>query len=130
MIANPFQDVATPRPTGGAMAGVAEDALAIWTQMESGVVGLRINWSLASPTMSASSWERYEDVELVTTTGVMQIREAVDIEAQPNITFQGAGRYGVRVYGRRMKLQEGVGTREPSESYMLTVWPIETVAHR
>jgi hypothetical protein len=47
---------------------------------------------------------------------------STDEEVPPNLTFQGAGRYGLRVHGRARSRQ--ALSNRPGESYLLVVWPI------
>ncbi|WP_084963233.1 hypothetical protein [Thermoactinospora rubra] len=61
-----------------------------------------------------------EEIEFVTTTGIMQLA-GFHADAQPNLTFQGAGRYGLRVHGRRPRAAR---PNDPREGYLLVVWPI------
>ena len=89
----------------------------IRTDKRTGIVGVHVNWQPAAPRAAARGWERTEEVEFVTTTGVMRVAgDGLDL------TTQGVGRYGLRVHGRH---REGDRlSNRPSESYLLVVWPI------
>jgi hypothetical protein len=89
-----------------------------------GVVGVHVRWDSSGSRGPVSRWEEAEEIEFVTTTGIMQIKgmQARDGAPPPNLTYQGAGRYGLRVHGRA-RPGSGLSNR-PGESYLLVVWPI------
>ncbi|GAA3601350.1 hypothetical protein GCM10022419_101970 [Nonomuraea rosea] len=120
-IVNPYQDTAAVPPLPGGLVAAAPDSVAIRTVKRRGVVGVHVRWELAGPRSPMSGWEEVEEIEFVTTTGVMHFPGA-SAERRPNLTFQGAGRYGLRVHGRA-RPREPLGNR-PRESYLLVIWPI------
>ncbi|MFC4122135.1 hypothetical protein [Nonomuraea zeae] len=122
-IVNPYQDTAAAPSLPGGLVAAAPDSVAIRTLKRRGVVGVHVRWELAAPLSSASGWEEVEEIEFVTTTGVMHFAGvSTDDERRPNLTFQGAGRYRLRVHGRA-RPRERLGNR-PGESYLLAIWPI------
>ncbi|WP_433435024.1 hypothetical protein [Nonomuraea sp. CA-141351] len=122
-IVNPFQDVAVPPPLPDGLVAAAPDSLLIRTEKRMGLVDLHVTWRPAAPQAAVRRWEQNEEIEFVTTTGVMCIPGLTSGDgAEPNLTFQGAGRYGLRVHGRS---RDGDRlSNRPRESYLLVVWPI------
>ncbi|MFI7460692.1 hypothetical protein [Nonomuraea sp. NPDC049646] len=119
-IVNPFQDTAVPPPLPDGLVAAAPDSLLIRTDKRAGRVGLHVNWQDGPPVAAARGWEESEEVEFVTTTGVMRVQGVAD---EPiDLTPQGAGRYGLRVHGRRR--DRSAPSNQPSEAYLLVVWPI------
>ncbi|MEV0144154.1 MULTISPECIES: hypothetical protein [unclassified Nonomuraea] len=124
-IVNPFQDVAAPPPLPDGLVAAAADSLLIRTEKRRGVVGMHVSWQPAAPRTTGRGWEQYEEIEFVTTTGVMRVQGLTaegDGGGETNLTPQGAGRYGLRVHGRG---RDGDRlSNRPSESYLLVVWPV------
>ncbi|TYB62799.1 hypothetical protein FXF51_25635 [Nonomuraea sp. PA05] len=122
-VVNPFQDTASVPELPAGLVATAPDSLVIRTLKRRGTVDVLINWQPTAPRFPAESWEESEEVEFVTTTGVMQVVSmSSDEDQRPNLTYQGAGRYGLRVHGRA---RGGRLSNRPRESYLLVVWPIE-----
>ncbi|NJP89619.1 hypothetical protein HCN51_09200 [Nonomuraea sp. FMUSA5-5] len=123
-VVNPYQDTAPAPELPAGLVAAAPDSLVIRTLKRRGRVGVHINWQPATPRMQARGWEESEEIEFVTTTGVMHLTTlTTDDDQRPNLTYQGAGRYGLRVYGRARD-RERLSNR-PGESYLLVVWPVE-----
>ncbi|MEU6785137.1 hypothetical protein ABZ912_38615 [Nonomuraea angiospora] len=122
-IGNPYQEPdAAPELPGGLVAAVP-DLLVIRTLKRQGRVGVHVRWDPVAPRLPVSRWEEVEEIEFVTTTGIMQIEGLhTDGERPPNLTFQGAGRYGLQVHGRARR-GERLSNR-PGESYLLVIWPV------
>ncbi|MFI6788352.1 hypothetical protein ACIBG4_13580 [Nonomuraea sp. NPDC050383] len=126
-IVNPFQDVAAPPPLPDGLVAAAPDSLLIRTEKRRGVVGMHVTWQPAAPRTPVRGWEQYEEIEFVTTTGVMRVQGlTAEDGGETNLTPQGAGRYGLRVHGRARdadRLSNRLSNR-PGESYLLVVWPV------
>ncbi|AQZ68640.1 hypothetical protein BKM31_50595 [[Actinomadura] parvosata subsp. kistnae] len=123
-VVNPYQDTAPAPELPAGLVAAAPDSLVIRTLKRRGRVGVHVNWQPAAPRMQAQGWEESEEIEFVTTTGVMHLTTLItDDDQRPNLTYQGAGRYGLGVYGRARD-RERLSNR-PGESYLLVVWPIE-----
>ncbi|MFI9838325.1 hypothetical protein ACIHFD_14895 [Nonomuraea sp. NPDC051941] len=122
-IGNPYREpVVEPELPGGLVAAVP-DLLVIRTLKRHGRVGVHVRWDPAAARLPVSRWEQVEEIEFVTTTGIMQIEGMhTDGERPPNLTFQGAGRYGLQVHGRARR-GERLSNR-PGESYLLVIWPV------
>ncbi|GAA2211350.1 hypothetical protein GCM10009850_068090 [Nonomuraea monospora] len=122
-VVNPFQDTAPAPELPAGLVAAAPDSLVIRTLKRRGTVDVLINWQPSAPRFPAEGWEEAEEVEFVTTTGVMQVVNlSPDGDQRPNLTYQGAGRYGLRVHGRSRGRRL---SNRPRESYLLVVWPIE-----
>ncbi|MFD9942650.1 hypothetical protein ACFWYW_23220 [Nonomuraea sp. NPDC059023] len=124
-IVNPYQEPAAGPALPEGLVAAAPDAVVIRTLKNRGAVGVHVRWDASRPREPISSrWEETEEIEFVTTTGIMQIEgmHTRDETPSPNLTYQGTGRYGLRVHGRA---RPGAGlSNRPGESYLLVVWPI------
>ncbi|TMR98314.1 hypothetical protein [Nonomuraea basaltis] len=122
-IVNPHQDTATDPELPEGLVAAAPDALVIRTVKRRGAVGVHVRWEPSPPRGPVTAWDEVEEIEFITTTGVMRIPgRSTDGEEPPNLTYQGAGRYGMQVHGRARR-GERLSNR-PGESYLLVVWPI------
>ncbi|MEV0589762.1 hypothetical protein [Nonomuraea sp. NPDC050310] len=123
-IANPYQEPAVEPALPEGLVAAAADAVVIRTLKGRGVVGVHVRWDSSRPRRPGSGWEEEQETEFVTTTGIMQIAgmHTHDGAPPPNLTYQGAGRYGLRVHGRARP--GGRLSNRPGESYLLVVWPI------
>ncbi|GAA4974074.1 hypothetical protein GCM10023334_099840 [Nonomuraea thailandensis] len=123
-IVNPYQEPTTGPALPEGLVAAAPDVVVIRTLKGRGAVGVHVRWDLSGARGPVSRWEKVEEIEFVTTTGIMQIEgmQTRDGSPPPNLTYQGAGRYGLRVHGRA---RPGGGlSNRPGESYLLVVWPI------
>ncbi|MDP4507518.1 hypothetical protein [Nonomuraea turcica] len=123
-ITNPYQPPAAEPALPEGLVAAAPDAVVIRTLRDRSVVGVHVRWEQSGARMPPSSWEQTEEIEFVTTTGIMRVEGMSDDhgEEPPNLTYQGVGRYGLRVYGRSRKGERP--SNRPGESYLLVVWPI------
>ncbi|MEV4012611.1 hypothetical protein AB0J35_19095 [Nonomuraea angiospora] len=122
-IGNPYQETAAAPELPGGLVAAVPDLLVIRTLKRQGRVGVHVRWDPVAPRLPVSRWEQVEEIEFVTTTGIMQIEGMhTDGERPPNLTFQGAGRYGLQVHGRARR-GERLSNR-PGESYLLVIWPV------
>ncbi|WP_214318384.1 hypothetical protein [Nonomuraea sediminis] len=120
-IVNPFQDTAESPPLPQDLVSALPDSLLVRTLGKGGRVGIWISW-VAGPTEVPTSWESFQEIEFVTRTGVMHVEGLITTDQErPNVTPQGAGRYGLRVHGRKRRNPAG---NAPRESYRLEVWPV------
>lgn len=121
-IVNPFQDTAAPPPVPDELVSALPDSVHVRTLMRRGRAGIWISWVAGRTPPSTGGWQSFQEVEFVTRTGVMHVEGLItDGDERPNVTLQGAGRYGLRVYGRERRAQLG---NAPRESYRLEVWPV------
>ncbi|MET9245759.1 hypothetical protein [Nonomuraea sp. NPDC003709] len=122
-IGNPYREPAAEPELPGGLVAAVPDLLVIRTLKRQGRVGVHVRWDAAAPRLPVSRWEQVEEIEFVTTTGIMQIEGMhTDGERPPNLTFQGTGRYGLQVHGRARR-GERLSNR-PGESYLLVIWPV------
>ncbi|MGV9381228.1 hypothetical protein ACWDRB_35810 [Nonomuraea sp. NPDC003707] len=122
-IGNPYREPAAEPELPGGLVAAVPDLLVIRTLKRQGRVGVHVRWDPAAPRLPVSRWEQVEEIEFATTTGIMQIEGMhTDGERPPNLTFQGAGRYGLQVHGRARR-GERLSNR-PGESYLLVIWPV------
>lgn len=124
-IAHPYREAAASGPAlPQGLVAAAPDAVIIRTLKGRGAVGVHVRWASSGSRGPVSRWEEAEEIEFVTTTGIMQIEgmRTRDGAPAPNLTYQGAGRYGLRVHGRARP--GGELSNRPGESYLLVVWPI------
>ncbi|UBU12472.1 Lsr2 family protein [Nonomuraea gerenzanensis] len=122
-VVNPFQDTAPAPDLPAGLVAAAPDSLVIHTLNRRGTVDVHLNWRPSALQAEARGWEESEEIEFVTTTGIMQVASLSPDDGQrPNLTCQGAGRYGLRVHGRSRGRHL---SNRPRESYLLVVWPIE-----
>jgi hypothetical protein len=129
---NPHQDTAPAPDLPAGLVAAAPDSLVIRTLRRRGRVDVHVNWQPSPPRMEAQGWEESEEIEFVTTTGIMQVATmTTDDDRRPNLTYQGAGRYGLRIHGRTRDRAQGRDggqgrlSNRPGESYLLVVWPVE-----
>lgn len=127
LIVNPFRDAVTPPPLPDGLVAAAPDCVVIRTIKRSGNIGIWLSWEPEAPARENTRWEEFEDIEFVTATGIMHLANfhPKDMGEQHNLTFQGAGRYGLRVSGRKSIARD---PNAPKEAYMLVIWPIQLVS--
>ncbi|MGP3957357.1 hypothetical protein ACTWPT_15255 [Nonomuraea sp. 3N208] len=123
-IANPYQTPAAEPALPEGLVGAVPDAVVIRTLKGRGMVGVHVRWEQSGAGRPVSRWEEAEEIEFVTTTGIMRVEgmSTYHDEEPPNLTYQGAGRYGLRVHGRSRRGERP--SNRPGESYLLVVWPI------
>ncbi|MFI7618197.1 hypothetical protein ACIBP6_43955 [Nonomuraea terrae] len=122
-IVNPYQDTAPAPDLPSGLVAAAPDSVVVRTLKERGRVGVHLRWEPAAPRLAVMGWEETAEIEFVTTTGVMRLPGLWPDDDRPaDLTYQGAGRYGLRVHGRAQR-GERLSNR-PGESYLLIVWPV------
>ncbi|GAA4090700.1 hypothetical protein [Nonomuraea soli] len=113
-ITNPFQEPASTPAMPPGLAAAVPDCVVIRTLRATGPVNLWADWQQDPWQLRRSAWPESEELEFVTTTGIMR---PLGAEFELNLTFQGAGRYALRVYGRQRP-------RTDQEGYFLHIRPI------
>ncbi|MFI9589100.1 hypothetical protein [Nonomuraea sp. NPDC052265] len=118
LVGEPGRDHPGTVPNG--LTASAPGAAVIRTGIHTGVVDVTVRLAGTAQPPDPEGWEESEEVEFVTTTGVMRVQGVAD---EPiDLTPQGAGRYGLRVHGRRRDRR--TPSNQPSEVYLLVVWPV------
>ncbi|GAA3608680.1 hypothetical protein GCM10022419_112040 [Nonomuraea rosea] len=116
-----------PRFDNGLIAVDDEpDGATILTGIALGVVEVEVQLADGPPPLDLDNWEEIVEVSIESTSGSLSVCGLDgDLPALPNLAWQGAGFYRLRVHARGRDTRPDGSASTPIEHYLITSWQAE-----